>query len=1111
MNIAELLSVFKTPSFNELKSDLQTLSSPKIHIKGLVGSSSALLAAAISSSTEAPMLFILNEEEDAAYFFTDLENILGTDKVFFYGASKVASWQKESKDHANGLLRSEVLNTINKRKGNYCVVTFAEALIEKIITRQNLDKNTLDIYLNQEYSIDFINEFLIEYGFDHVDFVYEPGQFSIRGGIVDIFSFSDENPYRIEFFGNQVESIRSFDASTQLSLKNLVKISIIPDVNDAQWTETKCSFFDFIHPHTLVWIKDSNSIQDFIDKAFTAKEEAAAKATEKIEIEEYYENSEMLLKELLPFSIIEEGNKPIFTTTIRKEYEQTPQPLFKKNFKLLSDTLIENTKAGYKNIILSSNTKQMERLYSIFEDLNQEVFFSPVYTALHEGFIDKNLKIACYTDHQIFERYHRFKLKDGYQKSKQALSLKDLVTLQKGDYVAHINHGIGRFDGLEKLEINGKSQEAMRILYKENGILYVNIHSLHKVSKYSGKEGREIKVDRLGSKSWQTLKQNTKKRVKEVAFDLIKLYAERKTHKGFQFAPDNYLQTELEASFIYEDTPDQLKSTLDVKKDMESPAPMDRLVCGDVGFGKTEIAIRAAFKAVNDNKQVAILAPTTILALQHYKTFKSRLKDFPCTVDYINRFKSPAQQKETLQRLKEGKIDIIIGTHRLVSKDVVFKDIGLLIIDEEHKFGVTAKDRIKTIKTNIDTLTLTATPIPRTLQFSLMNARDLSIIATPPANRQPVTTELHTYNEEIIQEAIYKEIARDGQVFFIHNRVQNIHDFAGIIKRLCPEVSIAVGHGQMKPEELEDIILKFMDGEFDVLVSTTIVESGLDVPNANTMIIHDAHNFGLSDLHQMRGRVGRSNKKAYCYLLSPPLSTISNEARRRLKVIEQFSDLGSGFNIAMRDLDIRGAGDLLGGEQSGFISDMGYETYQKILDEAIYELKQNEFKEFFEEETNANKSFVEDCQIDTDLELLLPDYYINNVTERLSIYKELSDIEKEEDLKLFEDKLKDRFGPLPKQGYDLLDAIRLRWYGKKGGFEKIVLKSNTFIGYFVSNPKSVFYQSKTFAKVIQHIQENIKDASLKQKDDRLSVTIKGISSIHKASAMVNEMIEAVML
>jgi transcription-repair coupling factor (superfamily II helicase) len=777
------------------------------------------------------------------------------------------------------------------------------------------------------------------------------------------------------------------------------------------------------------------------------------------------------------------------------QVHSTPQPAFHKNFNLITQTLTKQTTEGITNLIFSDNARQIERIYAIFEDIGKDIRFTPINMALHEGFIDHSLKIACFTDHQLFDRYHRYKLKDGFS-NKESITLKELKGLQPGDYVTHVDHGVGKYAGLEKIDVNGKQQEAIRLVYRDNDILYVSIHSLHRISKFTGKEGTAPKMNKLGSNAWASLKQKTKSRVKDIARDLIKLYAERKTKKGFAFSKDTYLQNELEASFIYEDTPDQIKSTRDIKRDMEKDSPMDRLVCGDVGFGKTEVAVRAAFKAVTDSKQVAVLVPTTILALQHWRTFSERLEQFPCKVDYVNRFKTAKEQKLTLEKLEKGEIDILIGTHRLLSKDVKFKDLGLMIIDEEQKFGVAAKEKLKHIKINVDTLTLTATPIPRTLHFSMMGARDLSVINTPPPNRYPVQTELHTFNEEIIREAVNFEIQRGGQVFFVHNRVQNIKEVAEMIVRLCPGVKVLTGHGQMDPEALEDVMMNFIEGRADVLVATTIIESGLDISNANTILINNAHLFGLSDLHQMRGRVGRSNKKAFCYLLTTPVSLLTADARKRLKAIEDFAELGSGFNIAMRDLDIRGAGDLLGAEQSGFIAEIGFDMYHKILDEAIQELKESDFKDLFQEELEEkHKVWVSDCQIDTDLEILIPDQYVTSITERLLLYKDLDNLETEDELLQFGKNLVDRFGAIPRPTAELMNTIRLRWLAKDLGFEKVVLKQQTFVAYFVQNQKSAYYQSESFSRLMQYLAKYPARARMKEKNNKLTLVMDQMRNI----------------
>ncbi|RMG81439.1 MAG: transcription-repair coupling factor [Bacteroidetes bacterium] len=1102
MSVEEIVRIFSNhPLAKQINEAYQH---QRLYLKGLKGSATAFWAAAVIKNHRNSHLFLLNDKEDAAYLYNDLQSLLGTDKVLYFPSAYRHPYQEEKTDNANVLLRAEVLNKISKNEKSI-VVTYAEAVSELVVTKKNLKKNTLQIHVGDCISIDFINEVLFDYEFERVDFVYEPGQFSVRGGIVDIFSFSNEYPYRIEFFGDEVESVRTFDPETQLSVATYKKANIIPNIQSKLIKESRESFLEFLPPSVTLWIQDANLSEEILRTQFEKVIKAYDRLSEAslhLKPEELYlspGNFQQLLKEF--YTIEWHADSGLSEKTL--VFNELPQPHFHKNFELLIEHLKENTQKGYKNFIFFNNTKQIERINQIFEDLQADVEFTPVPKALHEGFIEKDVKAAFYTDHQIFERYHRFRLKEGFKKNEQALTIKELTQLQPGDYVVHIDHGVGQFDGLETIEVNGKKQEAVRILYKDGDLLYVSVNSLHRISKYSSKEGHEPSLHKLGGKAWQTLKKKTKKRVKEIAFDLIRLYAERKAAKGFQFSPDTYLQTELEASFIYEDTPDQMKATEDVKKDMEAPYPMDRLICGDVGFGKTEIAIRAAFKAVADNKQVVVLVPTTILALQHYKTFSERLKNFPCTIDYINRFKSSKQQKETLKKLAEGKIDIIIGTHRLLGKDVKFKDLGLLIIDEEQKFGVSAKDKLKTIKVNVDTLTLTATPIPRTLQFSLMGARDMSIIKTPPPNRFPVQTEIHGLNETVIRDAINYELSRGGQVFFVHNRIQNIGEVAAMIKRLVPDAKVEVAHGQMPGEKLEEIMMAFMEHEFDVLVSTTIIESGLDIPNANTIIINRAHTFGLSDLHQMRGRVGRSNRKAFCYLLSPPLSSLPSDARKRLRALEQFSDLGSGFNIAMRDLDIRGAGDLLGAEQSGFINEIGMETFQKILDETIQELKENEFKDLFKEENQSKKVFVTECVLDTDEELLIPNDYINNVAERLTVYKALDELQTDEEIENYIAQLTDRFGPVPFSLQNFITGLKLRNRAKKLGFEKIVFKSEKLLLYFVSDSQSPYYQSETFGKLIQYISSRT-DIELKQKGEKLYLLKNKVSNLHEAKELIEE-------
>ncbi|QEE48640.1 transcription-repair coupling factor [Flavobacterium alkalisoli] len=1092
----------------------------KLHVKGLTGSSLSFVIDPLFRQSELPFLLIFKDKEEAAYYLNDLEQLTGANDVLFYPGSYRRPYQIEETDNANVLLRAEVLNRINSRKKPAIIVSYPEALFEKVVTRKDLDKNTLKVAVGDQVSIDFINEVLFEYEFRRVDFVTEPGEFSVRGGIVDVFSFSNDNPYRIEFFGNEVDSIRTFDVETQLSLEKQKKITVIPNMENKFLQEKRESFLDYINEKTVLFIQNTEGLLSQLDSLFHKASEAFEKLSKDIKHaspEELFLNQQSFVKRALDFTVVELASKAVFKTQKSFEFYIQPQPSFNKQFDLLLNNLNDNHNNGFKNYLFCSNESQAKRFHDIFEsldDANHEDVrkqYKTIVFPIYEGFIDEENQIACYTDHQIFERYHKFSIKNGYSK-KQTITLKELNSLSVGDYVTHIDHGIGKFGGLQKIQVEGKTQEAIKLVYADNDIVYVSIHSLHKISKYNGKDGTPPKIYKLGSSAWKTLKQKTKARVKHIAFNLIQLYAKRRLEKGFQYAPDSYLQAELESSFIYEDTPDQITATRDVKADMESERPMDRLVCGDVGFGKTEVAIRAAFKAVDNGKQVAILVPTTILAFQHFKTFRERLKDMPVTIGYINRFRTAKQKNETLKDLSEGKLDIIIGTHQLTNKNVVFKNLGLLIVDEEQKFGVNVKDKLKTIAQNVDTLTLTATPIPRTLQFSLMAARDLSVITTPPPNRYPIESQVVGFNEEIIRDAISYEIQRGGQVYFINNRIENIKEVAGMIQRLVPGAKVGIGHGQMEGKKLEELMLAFMDGDFDVLVATTIIESGLDVPNANTIFINNANNFGLSDLHQMRGRVGRSNKKAFCYFITPPYSAMTEDARKRIQALEQFSDLGSGFNIAMKDLEIRGAGDLLGGEQSGFINEIGFETYQKIMNEAIEELKENEFKDLYEEVEGTNeKEYVKDIQIDTDFELLFPDEYVNNITERLNLYNELSTIKNDEELNVFEQKLIDRFGALPKEAQALLTSMRIKWLATKMGVEKLVLKQGKMLGYFVSDQQSAYYQSGAFHKVLQFVQKHPSLIRMKEKQTknglRLLITFENVKSVKKAKELLEMVFE----
>ncbi|WP_452230813.1 transcription-repair coupling factor [Lacinutrix sp. MEBiC02404] len=1079
----------------------------KTHIKGLIGSSLSFLISQTFKQADKPFLLIFNDKEEAAFYLNDLEQLLNSKDVLFYPGSYRRPYQIEETDNANVLLRSEVLNRINSRKKPAIIVTYPDALFEKVVTRRELEKNTLKVSVNDNLSIDFVNEMLFEYKFKRVDFVTEPGEFSVRGGIVDVFSFSHDEPYRIEFFGDEVDSIRTFDVETQLSTEQIKKISIIPNVANKFLEESRQSFLKYIAQKTVIFTKNADLTFARVDSLYEKAVEAFENLSKDIkhaEPKELFCNATLLKKQFLDFNIVEFGSTSVMSNAVETsqpiEFKTTPQPAFNKNFDLLIENLNSNHNKGFTNYIACVSEQQAKRFHDIFEDVEQDVSYKTIVLSLFQGFVDHDNKIICYTDHQIFERYHKFHLKNGYAK-KQSITLKELTNLDIGDYVTHIDHGIGKFGGLQKIDVEGKKQEAIKLVYGERDILYLSIHSLHKITKFNGKDGKPPKVYKLGSKAWKVLKQKTKSRVKEIAFNLIKVYAKRKLEKGYQYKPDSYLQHELEASFIYEDTPDQSTATADIKLDMESERPMDRLICGDVGFGKTEVAIRAAFKAVDNGKQVAVLVPTTVLAYQHSRTFAARLKEFPVTVDYLNRFRTAKEKRETLEKLEKGHVDIIIGTHQLVNKNVKFKDLGLLIVDEEQKFGVAVKEKLKTLKDNVDVLTLTATPIPRTLQFSLMAARDMSVITTAPPNRYPIESNVIRFSEETIRDAVSYEIQRGGQIFFIHNRIENIKEVAGMIQRLVPDAKIGIGHGQLDGKKLEQLMLSFMNGDFDVLVSTTIVESGLDVPNANTIFINNANNFGLSDLHQMRGRVGRSNKKAFCYFITPEYSAMTNDARKRITALEQFTELGSGFNIAMKDLEIRGAGDLLGGEQSGFINDIGFDTYQKILNEAIEELKENEFKDLYEDD-GKEKEFVKDITIDSDFSLLFPDDYVNNITERLNLYTQLNNIKTEEELTVFETQLIDRFGELPTQVVDLFNSVRIKWIATKLGLEKIIMKKGKLVGYFINDQQSAFYQSPGFTKVLKYIQANPLACKMKEKQTRsglrLLLTFDRINTVDKA-------------
>lgn len=1081
-------------------------SEPFLKISGLAGSSRSLAIASLFKNRPHTHLIICDDADEAAYLYNDLKTLFSPEDIYFYPSSFKKAIKLSQLDAANEILRTEVLNRLANSKTPCLVVSSPEAVMQKVVSADTMRKQMLQLRIGDTVGPDFVVDVLKEYGFQRVDFVYEPGQYSVRGSILDIFSFAHELPYRCDFFGDEVESIRIFDLETQLSKEKKKEITIIPDLQH-ETRSNHVSLFDFISSDTWLSFINVRFVKERINQLY---DDLLVKAnnseTHTPHLEKMYITGENLLDKITSFRLIEWSEKSYFNAS-SITFNTSPQPVFHKNFDLVADNLKQKEAENYRLYIMSDSVKQTDRITAIFADRNDNIAFQPVKGTLHEGFVDHDLSVLCYTDHQIFDRFHKYQLKtDKTRLGKVVMTLKDLNQFRVGDYMVHVDHGVGTFGGLVKTNVNGKMQEMVKLIYKDDDIIFVSIHSLHRISKYKGKEGEAPRINKLGSGAWERLKERTKTKVKDIARELIKLYAKRKAEQGFRYSPDSYLQQELEASFIYEDTPDQVKATADVKKDMESALPMDRLVCGDVGFGKTEVAVRAAFKAATDGKQVAVLVPTTVLALQHYNTFKDRLKDFPVTVEYLSRARSGSQTTNVLDKLAKGEVDIVIGTHKLVGKSVKFKDLGMLIIDEEQKFGVSVKEKLKELKVNVDTLTMTATPIPRTLQFSLMGARDLSIINTPPPNRYPIQTEIHVYDEDVIREAIQLEMNRNGQVFFINNRIQNIYHIESMIRRLVPGCRVVVGHGQMPAEKLEEVIVDFINYEYDVLVATTIIESGVDIPNVNTIIINSAHNFGLSDLHQLRGRVGRSNRKAFCYLLAPEMSLITPEARRRLQALETFAELGSGFNIAMQDLDIRGAGNMLGAEQSGFIADLGYETYQRILNEAVHELKDEEFAELYADERDENETgtaYVTDCQIDSDLELMFPDEYIENVSERISLYRELDAITNENDLKEFENRLVDRFGKIPEKSLSLLTVVRLRWIAMKYGIEKLVLKNGQMTIFLVSNPQSAYYQSESFGRLLQYMTAHPRQCRLRDQNGRRSVVFNEIKTVEKAWQLLN--------
>ncbi|MCI1647021.1 MAG: transcription-repair coupling factor [Bacteroides sp.] len=1123
MTVTELQQQYAAhPNVEVLSSLLKKSSVRSIFCGGLSASAASLFSSVLVQRSEYPFVFILGDMEEAGYFYHDLTQILGAEDVLFFPSSFRRAIKYGQKDAANEILRTEVLSRLQKGEQGFCIVTYPDAVAEKVVSRKELGEKTLKLHVGENVDTRFITEVLADYGFERVDYVYEPGQYAVRGSIIDVFSFSSEYPYRVDFFGDEVESIRTFEVDSQLSQGKKENVVIVPDLSRSLGVNGNgglVQFLDFMLEDTVIAMKDFLWLRDRIqvvhDEALTSQAIAAREAEDNGSISldgKLINGSEFTLR-ALDFRRMEFGNKPTGTPDAKMTFDITAQPIFHKNFDLVAESFESYLTRGYKIYICSDSIKQTDRIRAIFDDRGDEIAFTAVERTLHEGFSDNVLKVCVFTDHQLFDRYHKYNLKsDKARSGKVALSLKELNQFTPGDYVVHIDHGVGRFAGLVRIPNGDTTQEVMKLVYQNDDVVFVSIHSLHKVSKYKGKEGETPRLNKLGTGAWEKLKERTKTKIKDIARDLIKLYSQRREEKGFRFSPDSFLQRELEASFIYEDTPDQSKATADVKADMESDRPMDRLVCGDVGFGKTEVAVRAAFKAAADNKQVAVLVPTTVLAYQHYQTFTERLKDFPCSVEYLSRARTTAQARAILKKLASGEVNILIGTHRILGKDVKFKDLGLLIVDEEQKFGVSVKEKLRQLRVNVDTLTMTATPIPRTLQFSLMGARDLSVIQTPPPNRYPIQTEIHTFNDEIIADAVNFEMSRNGQVFFVSNRISNLSELKDMIERHIPDCRVAIGHGQMEPVELEKIIVGFVNYDYDVLVATTIIESGIDIPNANTIIINQAQNFGLSDLHQMRGRVGRSNKKAFCYLLAPPLASLTSEAKRRLQAIENFSDLGSGIHIAMQDLDIRGAGNMLGAEQSGFIADLGYETYQKILSEAVHELKTDEFADLYADELKAEgtiisgEQFVEECQVESDLELLLPATYVTGSSERMLLYRELDGLTLDKDVEAFRSQLIDRFGPVPPETEELLRIVPLRRISARLGVERTFLKGGRMTLFFVSNPDSPYYKSQAFGKFISYMMKYTRRCDLRDQNGKRSMVVKDVDNVETAVSVLKEIL-----
>lgn len=1117
MGITELQSRYtRHPALEGLANTLKNNDIRTVFLEGTHASCASLFASCFIKSVPGVYLFVLNDQEEAGYFYHDMVQVNGDEQILFFPSSYRRAIKYGQKDAANEILRTEVLSRLEKNEP-VTVVTYPDALAEKVVSPKILSDRTLKLTVGQHIDTDEITKTLSDYGFEHVDYVYEPGQFATRGSIIDVYSFASEYPYRVDFFGDEIDSIRTFEVESQLSREKKDSVSIVPEL--AQAMDGDISFLSFIPCDTVLWVKDllwvRERIQTIHDEALSPQALTAyeGEQTELMNLERKLIDGAEFTVESLEFWRIDFGHKATGTPQATLKFNTSVQPIFHKNFDLVASSLTDYLQRGYSIYICSDSVKQTDRLADIFRERGDKIDFTAVDRTLHEGFVDHTLHCCIFTDHQIFDRFHKYNLRsDKARSGKVALSLKELNMFEPGDYVVHIDHGIGKFAGLVRIPNGNTTQEVIKLVYQNDDVVFVSIHSLHKISKYKGKEGEQPRISKLGTGAWEKIKERTKTKIKDIARDLIKLYSQRKQEKGFKYSPDSFMQHELEASFLYEDTPDQLKATQEVKADMESDRPMDRLVCGDVGFGKTEVAIRAAFKAVADNKQVAVLVPTTVLAYQHYQTFCKRLEGMPCKVEYLSRARTAKDTSRILKELEAGTVNILIGTHKIIGKSVKFHDLGLLIIDEEQKFGVSVKEKLRQIKVNVDTLTMTATPIPRTLQFSLMGARDLSVIQTPPPNRYPIQTEVHTFNEEIITEAINFEMSRNGQVFFVNNRIQNLMELKAMIVRNIPDCRVCIGHGQMQPEELEKIIFGFVNYDYDVLLATTIIESGIDIPNANTIIINQAQNFGLSDLHQMRGRVGRSNKKAFCYLLAPPLSSLTPEAKRRLQAIENFSDLGSGIHIAMQDLDIRGAGNMLGAEQSGFIADLGYETYQKILSEAVTELKNDEFAELYADEIKAGEEkisgedFVDECTVESDLELLFPNEYIPSSSERMLLYRELDKLELDRDVEAFKERLVDRFGKIPPEGEELIRIVPLRRLAKRLGVEKAVLKGGKMILYFVSNPDSPYYQSAAFGKIIDYMAKYPRVCNLREQNGRRSMIVKDITDVDSAVRILQEIV-----